>query len=230
MYRGEEILLLGGSKEDNLFQIPDLEEHLDLLKSVGGNYVRNTMSSRNSGNVWPFLQLVDGRYDLNKWNQEYWERFAKFLRLTNERNIIVQVEIWATFGFYRDNWDVNPFNPANNVNYDERRSKLPVKVETHPVYAGNNFFRSVPLQMAVAPVLDYKRKYVDKLLSYSLEYGHVLYCMDNETSVTADWGKFWSLYVQKKAKWQKSIEGGNKINLSAPGAGHWIVLIVSLTG
>jgi len=200
MYRGEEILLLGGSKEDNLFQVP--EEHLDLLQSVGGNYVRNTMSSRDSGNVWPFLQLESDRYDLNKWNQEYWDRFGTFLRLTDERNIIVQIEIWATFDFYRDNWDVNPFNPVNNVNYDERRSKLSEKVETHPVYSENNFFRSVPSQMAIAPVLDYQRKYVDKLLSYSLEYNHILYCMDNETSVTADWGKFWSFYIQKKAKEQ----------------------------
>ena len=49
-YGGKPVLLLGGSKEDNLFQIPDLKEHLDLLKSVGGNYVRNTMSSRDEGN------------------------------------------------------------------------------------------------------------------------------------------------------------------------------------
>ena len=30
-YKGKPILLLGGSKDDNLFQIPDLKEHLDLL-------------------------------------------------------------------------------------------------------------------------------------------------------------------------------------------------------
>lgn len=31
------MLLLGGSAIDNLFQIPGIEEHLDLLASVGGN-------------------------------------------------------------------------------------------------------------------------------------------------------------------------------------------------
>ena len=199
MYKGKEILLLGGSREDNLFQIPDLEEHLNLLQSVGGNYIRNTMSSRDSGNVWPFFQLENGRFDLNQWNQEYWKLFEKMLRLTEERNIIVQIEIWATFDFYRENWDINPFNPKNNVNYDERRSKLPLIVETHPIYTENNFFRSVPSQLAIPVVLDYQCRYVDRLLSYSLEYNHVLYCMDNETSVTAEWGKFWSLYIQKKA-------------------------------
>ena len=34
-YKGKSVLLLGGSVEDNLFQIPDLKEHLDLLQSVG---------------------------------------------------------------------------------------------------------------------------------------------------------------------------------------------------
>lgn len=49
-YKGEPILLTGGSKEDNLFNHPEnLEEHLDLLKESGGNYVRNTMSSRDPG-------------------------------------------------------------------------------------------------------------------------------------------------------------------------------------
>jgi hypothetical protein len=53
-YNGEPVLLLGGSDEDNLFQIPHLEQQLDMLASVGGNYIRNTMSSRDSGNLWAF--------------------------------------------------------------------------------------------------------------------------------------------------------------------------------
>ena len=45
-YEGRPVLLVGGTDDDNLFQLPHLEEHLDLLASVGGNYIRNTMSSR----------------------------------------------------------------------------------------------------------------------------------------------------------------------------------------
>ena len=69
-YEGAPVLLIGGSREDNLFQIPDLREHLDLLRSVGGNYIRNTMSSRDPGNVWPFFKSGDF-FDLNQWNPEY---------------------------------------------------------------------------------------------------------------------------------------------------------------
>lgn len=201
-FNGQEVLLLGGSVEDNLFQIDTLEQHLDLLLAVGGNYVRNTMSSRDEGNEWPFFQREDGKYDLEKFNDRYWEKFEKFLKETATRGIIVQIEVWATFDFYRDPWDLNPFNPKNNVNYNEVRSKLPVRVETHPVFTDNNFFRSVPSQMNIAPVLWYQKKFVDKLLSYSLAFDHVLYCMDNETSVTSDWGKFWAKYIQKSAVMQ----------------------------
>jgi hypothetical protein len=199
-YKGKTILLLGGSVEDNLFQIENLEEHLELLTSCGGNYVRNTMSSRDSGNVWPFSRNDEGLYDLDRWNETYWTRFENFLKLTAEKEIIVQLEVWATFDFYRDNWARNPFNPQNNVNYTVERSKLAVEVKSHPIFAENNFFRSVPSQMCLLKLLEYQQKYVDRLLEHAMKYDHILYCMDNETSVSSDWGKFWAEYIKKIGK------------------------------
>ena len=196
-YRGKDILLLGGSVEDNLFQIPDLAEHLDLLVKAGGNYVRNTMSCRDEGNLWPFALSEDSLYDLDQWNEAYWMRFENFLKETQQREVIVQLEVWATFDFYRENWLVNPFNPRNNKNYDSRRTKLDLEVDSHPIFTENNFFRSVPSQMSILKLLEYQQKYVDKLLTHTLAYDHILYCMDNETSVTSDWGKYWADYIQK---------------------------------
>jgi len=200
---GEPTMLLGGSVEDNLFQITNLENHLDLLASVGGNYVRNTMSSRDEGNLWPFyFDESKGKYDLNQWNNMYWLTFEKFLIATSRRNIIVQMELWATFDFYRDNWEKNPFNPINNSNYDSNRVDLPTRVPTHPVFTDNPFFRSIPMLTNNMRLLWYQQLYVDKVLSYTLKYGNVLYCIDNETSVTALWGQFWADYIKKKANEQ----------------------------
>lgn len=199
-YRGKALLLLGGSKEDNLFQIPDIAEHLDLLASVGGNYVRCTMSSRDEGNVWPFEKGADsGLYDLDKPSEEFWRRFELFLKLTAERDIIVQIEVWATFDFYRNCWDENPFNPTNNSNYTAEASKLPEAVPTHPTKCDNPFFWSVPAEHNNELLLKHQQAFVDKLLSLSLPYGHVLYCMDNETSVTPEWGWYWSKYIRAAA-------------------------------
>ena len=95
---GEPIVLLGGSIEDNLYQIVDLEEHLDLLAAVGGNYVRCTMSCRDEGNVWWFDRDKEtGLYDLNKPGVEHWERFKRFMELTAERGIVAQFEVWDRF-------------------------------------------------------------------------------------------------------------------------------------
>jgi len=193
-YEGRPVLLLGGSVEDNLFQVPDLARELDTLVAAGGNYVRCTMSSRDEGNVWPF-KMVGEKYDLNQWNDEYWRRFDTFLRETERRGVIVQVEVWATFDFYRDNWDRNPFNPKNNVNYTAEESGLPTVVATHPTRTENSFFRSVPRAENLPVVLKYQERFVDRLVQSSLPYDHVLYCMDNETSVTPEWGAYWSRYV-----------------------------------
>ena len=200
-YNGQPVLLLGGSDQDNLFQMPDLEQQLDRLAAVGGNYVRNTMASNDSGNVWAFhLDPESGLYDLDEWNPQYWDSFQALLELSSQRDIVVQVEIWATFDFYRDNWELNPFNPKNNISYTVERTKLPLEVPTHPIYCDNPFFWSVPSHQNNMPVLHYQQRFVDKLLSISLEYNNVLYCIDNETSVTSEWGKFWSEYIQKRAK------------------------------
>jgi hypothetical protein len=203
---GTPVLLLGASDEDNLFQMERVEEHLDLLADAGGNYVRNTMSSRDRGNLWPFRKNEEGFYNLNNWSEGYWLRLDHFLEACASRDIIVQLELWATFDFYRENWQENPFNPQNNVNYSAERSHLPTKVPSHPTWTENNFFRSVPNVENNLIVLQYQQKYVDKLLSYTLKYDNILYCIDNETSVTAEWGRFWSSYMK-----QVALEQGKRI-------------------
>ena len=41
--------------------------------------------------------------------------------------------------------------------------------------------------------------FVAKMLAYSLDYGHVLYCMDNETSTPATWGQYWIEFIKAAA-------------------------------
>ncbi len=203
-YKGEQVLLLGGSKDDNLFQIANLEEHLDDLQAVGGNYIRNTLSARDSGNVMRFLIQSDGLYDLDKWNPEYWQRFETMLALCSERDIIVQLEIWDRFDYSRENWVENPWKPENNINYSEEESGLAKEYPDHPAGDKQPFFHSIPGMPKYTEKLDvvrsYQEKYIDKLLSYTLNYGNVLYCMDNETSTPPEWGRYWMAYIDSVAK------------------------------
>ena len=98
-----------------------------MLVSVGGNYVRNTMSSRTKGSEaqtssvreasagptdgglpWAFaLDEATHLYDLTKMGEEYWRRFAHFLELTAARDIIVQIELFDRFDYAREPWHHN---------------------------------------------------------------------------------------------------------------------------
>jgi hypothetical protein len=207
-YNGDPVFLIGGSWQDNLFNHPTrLEEHLDRLKSVGGNYVRNVMSHRNIGNVFAYEQNDDGLFDLDQWNDEYWERLDHFLEMTYDRDIIVQLEIWATWDHYEDHqslggWSYHPFNPANNITYTPENSGLPAEADYPPQTnpTEHPFFKSVPELENNEWILNYQRKYADKILSYTLHYPHILYTMNNETGEPVEWGDFWADYVRDQAE------------------------------
>jgi hypothetical protein len=206
-YQGKPVLLLGGSWQDNLFNHPNgLAKHLDRLVASGGNYLRNTMSHRNTGNVFAHARR-DGKFDLDQWNEEFWLRFNNFLRLTHERDIVVQIEIWDPWDHYVDHqslggWSKHPFNPANNLTYTAQESGLPTEVGYEPrgEPTEHAFFRTVPELDNNERVLRYQQAFVDKLLSYSLAYPHLLYCMNNETGERVEWGDYWAKYVRQRAE------------------------------
>jgi hypothetical protein len=206
-YKGNPLLLIGGTVDDNLFQIENLEEHLNLLESVGGNYVRCTMSSRDKGNVKPFV-FEKGFFNLNKPNPDYWGRIENLLKLSLERDIIVQIEIWATYDFYwgESGWVQNPWNPALNNSYNQQESNLPAEINYPAQQMNNPFFRTVPGLDNNSIVLAFQQKFVDKLMTVSLKYPNVLYCIDNETKTRPEWGRYWSAYIRKLAE-----ETGRKI-------------------
>lgn len=205
-YDGRPVLLLGGSDDDNLFQWPEHElmTQLDRLAQAGGNVIRNTMSDRKGmgWEIYPFRQLENGTYDLDEWNDVYWNRFERMLRETAKRDIIVQIEIWDRFDYtdsHADNWQAHPYNPANNVNYTYEESGF---AETYPDHPGRNkqpFFFTTPGQRNTRVVLQYQQRFVDRMLDHTLKYGHILYCMDNETSGEEEWGRYWAEYVKRRA-------------------------------
>ncbi|MHC4433947.1 MAG: hypothetical protein ACYTBS_19065 [Planctomycetota bacterium] len=202
-YKGKPVMLLGGSDDDNLFQwpSPDLERHLDAMQTVGANYVRNTMSDRRDKGfeLYPFKRLENGQYDLDQWNDTYWQRFERFLAETSQRDIFVQIEVWDRFDYSQDNWVDHPYNPKNNTNYTAQESTMAVAYPA-PAYRNQQpFFFTTPKQRDIWPVLKYQERFVRKLLSCSLRYGHVLYCMNNETSAEPQWGQHWIGLIKTQA-------------------------------
>jgi hypothetical protein len=202
------VLLLGGSNDDNLFQWPrkELLAQLDRLANVGGNVIRNTMSDRKDKGfeVYPFKQQKNGTYDLSQWNKEYWKRFERLLRETAKRGIVVQIEIWDRFDYTDSDgsgrWQTHPYNPKNNVNYTYEQSGFAERYPDHPSANKQLLFFTTPKQRNNRVVLKYQQRYVDKMLDHSLQYEHVLYCMDNETQADEEWSRYWAEYVKRRAR------------------------------
>ena len=206
-YKGKPTVLIGGTKQDNLFNFPEgLAGHLDTLKAVGGNYIRNTMSSRDSGNVWPYVRLENGLFDLDKWNDEYWNRLDNLLKLTNDRNIIVQIEIWDPWDYFISNdnhrlWAIHPFNPNNNINYTLAESNLKNDINFRPKAepTSHNFFHTVPQLENNKVVLKYQQAFVSRILEVGFAYPNVLYCLSNELGEPIDWSTYWAEYIHHQA-------------------------------
>jgi hypothetical protein len=210
-YNGKPVMLLGGSVTDHLFLIDNLEEHLDEMVEVGANYVRNTMSQRDDRHLLPYRVSKNGLFDLNMWNEEYWNRFAKMLKMTHERQIFVQIEVWDRFDFSKAAWARSPWNPVHNVNYSYEDTLFTAH---YPHATGMDlqpFFHTAEMTEEEHShkwrywkdfrlVLDFQEAFVEKMLSYGLLYDHVLYCMNNETTSHPQWwGQYWIRFIQEKA-------------------------------
>lgn len=217
-YKGEPVLLLGGSSNDNIFQqsFSGLDDELDTLVSNGGNYIRSVMSSRDKGDSYPYYRDEEsGLFDLDRWNDDYWKKLDYFLSVTQQRDIIVQLEVWATYDFYsrgshiidgKTAWERNPFNPGNNVNYEETESGLVYLFRSNGQTIINPFFNTTlplaePFDFDIRPLtLTHQQKFVDKLLSVSFKYDHLLYSIDNETQADPKWSRYWAQYIRKQAE------------------------------
>lgn len=203
-FKGEPLMLLGASSDDNLFQWPEtmLIPHLDSMKSVGANYLRNTMSDRQDRGfeLYPFVQLENGKFDLDILNEEYYNRFDFFLQEAEKRDIIVQIEVWDRFDYSRNHWPIHPYNPKNNINYTFEESQLDSIYPEHPGQNKQALFFTTPKQKNNGLLLKYQHSRVERMLDVSFKYDNVLYCIDNETSGEEEWAIYWADLILEKAK------------------------------
>lgn len=217
-YDGKPVMLLGSTDDEALFHwagnMDLLRAHLDRLVGCGGNYVRCTMSVRRGDNPiypvreQPYVKLNDGKCDLDQWNGEFWRRLRVFLEQCKQRDIVVQIELWATHDLVHLKsdtpgvWPTHPLNPKNNINYGFHPETV---FPRQPRGKTNDaFYQTIPALRHDRTVLPYQQAFVDKVLSYALKFDNVLYCVDNEQRPQHpyQWGHYWAKYVQDRAAQQ----------------------------
>lgn len=225
-YNSEPVLLIGGSDLDNLFQWdgtvypwPDgttLTQHLDLIYSNGGNYIRNTMSSRSYEpsddldplryNELPYpFKMINGKYDLNQWNPIFWQKLESLLVEARERDIIVQIEVWDRYieccnsNSNNNGWYYSPWNPNNNINYDWLDSAL----LSEGWISNYNRFHMAAAENDVL-LLPYQQRYVEKIVDTVIDgnFYNVLFQIDNESGIgdfDLEPDPYWANYIRSYA-------------------------------
>ena len=214
-YRGKPILLFGGSDRDNIYQWAGdgtrLTDHLDTLQNSGGNYIRCTMNSREytpEGYRWDSLpypyKKVNDKYDLTQWDEVYWNKLRTFLYETQERGIIVQLELMDRWNEKQNlphqrklGWDFSPFNPDNNINYETEDSPLLTKDNTDFYHLFH--FAAVVNDSLLLPI---QQRFIEKIIDEVIDNGfnHVIFQVDNESGIgnaSLEPDPYWANYIRE---------------------------------
>jgi hypothetical protein len=101
------------------------------------------------------------KFDLNRWDGEYFKRFHDFLTEASDRGIVVELSLFSSH--YGDaQWNLSPFNPGNNVNATEVADWK----KLHTLENGN--------------VLAFQERYVRKLVLEANAFDNVIFEIQNE--------------------------------------------------
>jgi len=127
---------------DYVKYLDELHAHgLNLTRTFTGAYcedtrsfgiARNTLAPADGKLVCPWARAdVAGyagggnRFDLSKWDPEYFKRLMDFLDKASERGVVVELNLFCPF--YEDSmWRLSPMNAVNNVNEIGKLSRLAV--------------------------------------------------------------------------------------------------------
>ena len=151
----------------------------------------------------PWVRLDDGRYDLERFAPAWEERLRALLDATLKRGIIVSLELWDDWSVTRGpggqydpgagaGWNAHPFNPKNNVNYNQAVLPESTAVCDAP------FYSTVPGRDHVQQVLRLQKRYVNRVLSVAADYPNVLINVSNESRAHRAWSRFWAEYTRER--------------------------------
>ncbi len=151
----------------------------------------------------PWLEMEDERYDLGRFEPAWEARLNEYLAVALNHRIVVSLEIWDDWsvtrgpgGAYdpgdRYGWNGHPFNPKNNINYNE--SVIPSETAA----CNAPFYNTIHIEGKENTVLHLQEKYVDKLISIAKDYPNVIINISNESRADTEWSHYWAKYLREK--------------------------------
>ncbi len=124
---------------------------------------------------------VNGKFDLEQWNEEYWVKLKDFVEYARQRAVMVILSLFDDCGLrYHGTFAMHPFNSDCNVQH----------------WIGSDRFDSYDMGNAMARHV--QEKFLDKVIETVGEYDNIIYEFCNEPShANMQW-----------AEWVKSIIEG----------------------
>jgi hypothetical protein len=101
------------------------------------------------------------KFDLERWNPEYFTRFHDFLAEAAQRGIVVELTLFSS-SYDEKQWQLSALNPANNINGTDAIDWKKV----HTLENGN--------------ILAYQERYARKLVSAASGFDNVIFEIQNE--------------------------------------------------
>ena len=153
------------------------EEGMDYTRIFTGAYVenatsfgieKNTLAPLENKLIAPWSRsdepgYINGgnKFDLDKWNPEYFERLHDFVAIAERLDIIVEVTFFSSI-YRNDYWEFCPFYADNNVNNTDRIERVFVNTMRN-----GNLFK-------------YQEAMVRKIIHELNKYDNVYYEIQNE--------------------------------------------------
>ena len=188
LFRGKAIALITSAEHYGAVMNADFDYHryLATLESDGLNYTRlfggsyREVPGRSFGIQRNVLAPAPGRYlapwarsstegyagggnkfDLERWDAAFFERFHDFLSEAAKRGIVVEVTLFSSH-YQEGHWQLSVLHPSNNVNHTE-----PIDwKKLHTLENGN--------------LLAWQERYTRKLIREANQFDNVMFEIQNE--------------------------------------------------
>jgi hypothetical protein len=181
-YHGEPVYLAGKYPSTPTLGVDalpgiDYEPVMRQLAALRNNFTRHWIIPYwlygGPGNAYsPFQRAADGRWDVTRFNDDYFRRLGNLVRAALHHGVVVQLTIFDTSGLETGagRWENNPYNDAKNVNPFLR-----------PV-AGDGSADGVPAfyDLGIPGLADAQKALVDRVVGATMGYWNVVYEIMNE--------------------------------------------------
>ncbi len=188
LFRGKAVALITNGEHYGAVMNLDFDYHkyLATIQAEGLNYTRifpgsyREVPGKSFGILRNDLAPAEGRFlapwprsatpgyagggnkfDLNRWDPEYFKRLHDFLAEASTRGIVVEISLFSS-QYGDEQWKLSPFHPDGNIN---GTTAIDWK-KTHTLDNGN--------------ILDWQEKYVRKLVAETNAFDNVIFELQNE--------------------------------------------------